>query len=81
MSNLIYLTVKGQNQGLISAGCGRRDSIGIKAQNGHEDQIFVYSLQHLMTRKQNVSHQPVIITILNGFQDELRRQGSESPGV
>ncbi|MGV7961956.1 Hcp family type VI secretion system effector [Photorhabdus tasmaniensis] len=62
MSNLIYLTVKGQNQGLISAGCGRRDSIGIKAQNGHEDQIFVYSLQHLMTRKQNVSHHPVIIT-------------------
>ncbi|WP_422615334.1 hypothetical protein [Photorhabdus khanii] len=31
-------------------------------QNGHEDQIFVYSLQHLMTRKQNVSHHPVIIT-------------------
>ncbi|EQC00352.1 type VI secretion system tube protein Hcp [Photorhabdus temperata] len=62
MSNLIYLTVKGQNQGLISAGCGRRDSIGIKAQNGHEDKIFIYSLQHLMTRKQNVSHHPVIIT-------------------
>ncbi len=37
MSNLIYLKINGQNQGLISAGCGGRDSIGIKEQNGHED--------------------------------------------
>ncbi len=32
MSNLIYATIKGKNQGLISAGCSTFDSIGNKYQ-------------------------------------------------
>ncbi len=41
MSDLIYLTLKGQKQGLISAGCSSIDSIGNKGQLGHIDQILV----------------------------------------
>lgn len=61
MSSIIYLNIKGKNQGLISAGCGSFDSIGNKYQAGHENDIFVLSYQHLTTRSQHVNHQPVII--------------------
>ncbi|PHM44923.1 hypothetical protein Xmau_01638 [Xenorhabdus mauleonii] len=61
MSSLIYLTINGENQGFISAGCGEKNSIGNKSQKGHENEIFIYSIQHVMLRKQNVSHHPVII--------------------
>lgn len=46
MANLIYLTLNGQNQGLISAGCSSLDSIGNKAQLVHLDQIMVFELTH-----------------------------------
>jgi type VI secretion system Hcp family effector len=62
MANLIYLTLTGQTQGLISAGCSSLDSIGNKAQIAHLDQIMVYELSHIILRKQNVNHQPLIIT-------------------
>ncbi|CDM89125.1 Hcp family type VI secretion system effector [Xenorhabdus bovienii] len=62
MANSIYLTINGSKQGLISAGCSTYDSIGNKYQEGHEDQIFVYSFDHDISRDQNVSHLPVIIT-------------------
>ncbi len=42
MSDLIYLTLKGRKQGLISAGCSSIDSIGNKGQLDHTDQIFIY---------------------------------------
>ncbi len=61
MSSLIYMSVKGEKQGLISAGCGTLDSIGNLYQRGHEDESFVYSFQHLMTREQHVTHHPIII--------------------
>jgi type VI secretion system Hcp family effector len=61
MANMIYLTVNGKKQGLISGGCGSIDSIGNKGQTGHIDQIFVYSLSHSMTREQNVNHHPITI--------------------
>ncbi len=32
MANLVYLTLNGELQGLISAGCSSLDSIGNKAQ-------------------------------------------------
>ncbi|RKS56701.1 type VI secretion system Hcp family effector [Photorhabdus asymbiotica] len=35
MSDLIYLTLKGHKQGLISAGCSSIDSIGNKGQLDH----------------------------------------------
>ncbi|WP_431224510.1 Hcp family type VI secretion system effector [Serratia sp. L9] len=62
MANVIYLTLKGKKQGLISAGCSSMDSIGNKGQEGHLDQILIYSLLHSMTREQNVSHHPAVLT-------------------
>lgn len=59
MSNVIYLTVKGKSQGLISSGCSTYDSVGNKYQSGHENEILVYSFEHDLTREQNVSHHPV----------------------
>ncbi|MDE9590374.1 Hcp family type VI secretion system effector, partial [Xenorhabdus bovienii] len=53
------LTLNGKKQGLISAGCSTLDSIGNRYQKGHEDQIQVLSLDHSMTRDQNVSHHPI----------------------
>jgi type VI secretion system Hcp family effector len=62
MANSIYLTLNGQKQGLLSAGCCSLNSIGNKAQIAHLDQIMVYELLHTMSREQNVNHHPVIIT-------------------
>ncbi|MGV7963404.1 Hcp family type VI secretion system effector [Photorhabdus tasmaniensis] len=59
MSHIIYLSLNGKKQGLISAGCSTLDSIGNRYQKGHEDQIQVLSLSHMMTREQNVEHHPV----------------------
>ncbi len=44
MSNLIYLTLEGDIQGKISAGCSSQASVGNRYQLGHEDEIFVFSL-------------------------------------
>ncbi|CDL86642.1 Hcp family type VI secretion system effector [Xenorhabdus cabanillasii] len=59
MSYMIYLTLNGKKQGLISAGCSTLDSIGNRYQKGHEDKIQVLSLDHTITRHQNVSHHPI----------------------
>ncbi|WP_145480326.1 Hcp family type VI secretion system effector [Yersinia similis] len=59
MSNLIYASVNGRKQGLISAGCSSLNSIGNRCQAGHEDQIQVLSLNHSISRQQNVAHHPV----------------------
>lgn len=61
MANLIYLTLKGQLQGMISAGCSTPESIGNKAQIAHKDQILIYELSHGLTRNQNVNHQTLVI--------------------
>lgn len=61
MANSIYLTLNGKNQGLISSGCMSLDSIGIKAQISHLDQIMVYELNHRLTRIDNVNHQCLTI--------------------
>lgn len=57
MANIAYLTLNGQFQGLISAGCSSLDSIGNKAQIAHVDQIMILGLNHGITRDQNVNHQ------------------------
>lgn len=62
MANVIYATVKGKQQGLISAGCSSMDSIGNKGQTGHLDQILINSLNYAMNREQHVSHHPVVFT-------------------
>lgn len=61
MANLIYLTLKGKKQGLISNGCSSVESIGNLCQNNHTDEIFVYELSHSITREQNSNHHPVTI--------------------
>ncbi len=47
MSNIVYLTVTGEQQGSISAGCGTSESTGNRWQSGHEDEIFTFSLLNL----------------------------------
>ncbi|NHB94003.1 Hcp family type VI secretion system effector [Photorhabdus cinerea] len=59
MSYMIYLSLNGKKQGLISAGCSTLDSIGNRYQKGHEDQIQVLSLNHMLTREQHIDHHPI----------------------
>ncbi|WP_237388506.1 type VI secretion system tube protein TssD, partial [Xenorhabdus sp. Sc-CR9] len=54
MSYIIYLSLKGKKQGLISAGCSTLESIGNRYQAGREDEIQVLNLSHMMSRDQNV---------------------------
>ncbi|MFV8980357.1 Hcp family type VI secretion system effector [Serratia fonticola] len=61
MANDIFLTLKGVKQGLISAGCSTKDSIGNLYQAGHTDQIYLHQLNHSMSREQHVSHHPFVI--------------------
>ncbi|WP_274714703.1 Hcp family type VI secretion system effector [Xenorhabdus bovienii] len=62
MSYIIYLSLKGKKQGLISAGCSTLESIGNRYQAGREDEIQVLNLSHMMSRDQNVNHRPVSFT-------------------
>ncbi|MBC8949813.1 hypothetical protein Xets_02539 [Xenorhabdus sp. TS4] len=59
MANLIYATMKGKKQGLISAGCSTFDSIGNKYQTGHKNGILIFSFEHEITRMSNVNHRQV----------------------
>ncbi|MBC8944502.1 MULTISPECIES: Hcp family type VI secretion system effector [Xenorhabdus] len=59
MANLIYLTLTGKKQGLISQGCSTYASIGNQYQQRHEDEIFVLSIRHSIIRNQNVMHHPL----------------------
>ncbi|WP_264822160.1 type VI secretion system tube protein TssD, partial [Escherichia fergusonii] len=43
MGDIIYLRITGEQQGDISAGCGTQASVGNRYQQGHEDEIFVFS--------------------------------------
>lgn len=61
MSVIIYASVNGTRQGLISAGCSSFDSIGNRSQNGHEDQMQILGMNHSITREQNVEHHPITI--------------------
>ncbi|MCW2254119.1 type VI secretion system Hcp family effector [Providencia alcalifaciens] len=64
MANLIYLTLEGKRQGLISRGCGTLDSIGNRYQSGKEDAIFITELNFSLSREQNLTHQPIEFTKL-----------------
>lgn len=59
-----YLSITGNTQGVISAGCSTPDSIGNKCQDGHRDEIMVLSFQHDMINRGNINastHGPIII--------------------
>lgn len=60
MANMIYLTLQGDKQGLISQGCSSVESIGNKYQSGHENEIFILRLHHSIHREQNVNHSPIV---------------------
>ncbi len=62
MANLIYLTLEGKQQGLISRSCGTLDSIGNRYQTDKKDAIFVTELNFSISRSQNLSHQPIQFT-------------------
>lgn len=49
MSDIIYLKIVGERQGMISEGCGSEPSVGNRYQTGHENEIFVFSLQALLS--------------------------------
>lgn len=61
MANIIYLSVTGNKQGLISRGASTIDSIGNKYQAGHEDEILVFEVSSGMSMGQNVNFQPLDI--------------------
>lgn len=61
MANVIYMTINGEKQGMLSQGCGTADSIGNKYQFGHKDQILIYELTNVITREQNAVHHPLEI--------------------
>ncbi|MEE3935889.1 Hcp family type VI secretion system effector [Pseudomonas viridiflava] len=65
MANHGYMTIKGKDQGLISAGCSSPESMGVKCQAGHLNEIMVLSLTHNMSNIDNIkhaTHRPVVIT-------------------
>lgn len=62
MSSQIYLILKGNKQGLISSGCSSYDSIGNKYQANHENEIFIFSTNYNISRNQNLSNGPFIVT-------------------
>ncbi|EEY6244125.1 type VI secretion system effector, Hcp1 family protein [Escherichia coli] len=49
MSDIIYLTITGEQQGCISSLCGTSASIGNRLQIGHDDEIFAFSLSNSIT--------------------------------
>lgn len=61
MSNNIYLSLTGENQGIISSGCSSYESIGNAYQSTHRDQILIYELAYAISRDQNVNHQPLTL--------------------
>ncbi|WP_333893397.1 type VI secretion system tube protein TssD [Atlantibacter subterraneus] len=49
MSHMVYLKIMGEQQGDISQGCGSEQSVGNRYQYGHEDEIYVFSLDDSVT--------------------------------
>ncbi|WP_073969822.1 type VI secretion system tube protein TssD [Proteus mirabilis] len=71
MADIIYLTLNGNKQGLISAGCSSYDSIGNRYQNNHSDEILVYSTDYDISRHQNISHAPFVFEKANDKSSAL----------
>ncbi|MGP3590299.1 Hcp family type VI secretion system effector [Vagococcus sp. WN89Y] len=61
MSNIIYLSITGDKQGLISSGCSAIDSVGNKFQMIHKDEIIVYEVSNTVRRDEQVAMQPLQI--------------------
>lgn len=62
MSSVIYMSVEGKKQGLISQSASTVESIGNKYQAGHEDEIFICSVSAPLRWDENVHTDPISIT-------------------
>lgn len=65
MAHPIYMTIKGKQQGDISAGCSTPESMGNKCQEAHLNEIMVLAYTHRMSNVDNIdraTHLPVMIT-------------------
>jgi len=56
MANMGYLTITGERQGLISAGCSTQSSVGNKCQTAHADEIMVLAFVHDMFHNDSSPH-------------------------
>ena len=76
-----YMTLTGQVQGLISAGCSTAVSVGNKMQTGHTDEIMVLSFLHDLDHTGNskhATHGPVMITKLHDKSSPLLAQAMDN---
>lgn len=64
MANPAYMTITGRVQGLISAGCSSKESIGNRYQSAHVDEIMVLSCSYNMANLEKNNkpiHSPIIL--------------------
>ncbi|PHR59058.1 MAG: type VI secretion system tube protein Hcp [Arcobacter sp.] len=69
MENLVFMTINGSTQGLITEGAFTPDSVGNIYQNGHEDEVAIKSFDYGTSTPLNQagqisgqrSHQPLSI--------------------
>lgn len=64
MSRTIYLSVTGENQGLISQGASSGNSLGFQYQLGHEDEVYITSLEQRTSRRDGKVSRNVTFTKL-----------------
>ena len=69
MASVSYISITGNKQGLISAGCSGQESIANKSQTAHKDEIMVLAYEHDLATNSNGSsaggrgqHMPLSIT-------------------
>lgn len=55
MASVSYISITGNKQGLISAGCSDQESIGNKSQTAHKDEIMVLAYEHDLATNSNGS--------------------------
>ena len=79
-----YMSIVGERQGLISAGCNSQPSIGNKCQSLHQDEILVLAYSHELANPgstQRAIHRPVMITKLVDKASPLLAQAVDSREV
>lgn len=64
MSRAIYLSVTSENQGLISQGASSGESVGSNYQPGHENEIYITSLELRTSRRDDSVNRSVTFTKL-----------------
>lgn len=64
MSRAIYLSVTSENQGLISQGASSGESLGSNYQPGHENEIYITSLELRTSRRDESVSRNVTFTKL-----------------